>query len=136
MKLKEGMYVRTEEGEISKIEWITFQQWEGLENTVKATFWLENNERLDYPIDNFKASFNLIDLVKKGDYVNGYPVVDIMDSYDTETKRRINRTVYIDKPCAGVKIGWTPLLNGDIKDIVTKEQFNACKYVVERDNHE
>lgn len=36
MKLKEGMYVRTEEGEISKIKWIALQRWEGLENTIEA----------------------------------------------------------------------------------------------------
>ena len=42
LELKEGMYVRTDEGEISKIEWFTFQRWEGLDNTVEASFWLEN----------------------------------------------------------------------------------------------
>lgn len=119
MELKEGMYIRTEEGEISKIEWITFQRWEGLENTVKATFWLENNERLEYPRDNFKASFNLIDLIKVGDYVNGVKVTEIKDGKPYhEDYNDPYFSYYFEE--------------NNIKDIVTKEQFNACKYVVER----
>ena len=126
MELKEGMYVRTEEGEISKIEWITFQQWEGLENTVKATFWLENNERLDYPIDNFKASFNLIDLIEVGDYVNGTFVLDF------DTLQTGEKAIIVD---GLITYGWGQgvIPANEVKDIVTKEQFNACKYVVERD---
>lgn len=116
MKLKEGMYVRTEE-EISKIEWITFQQWEGLDNTIEARFKLENKENLRYPQDNFKVSENLIDLIQVGDYVNGYKVthvypnlikVDSADIWEIHTQ--------------------------DIKSIVTKEQFESMKYIVERDD--
>lgn len=127
MEIKKGMYIRYA-GNIDKVFGVVIDKNNSSLNRVYA----ENETVFFDEIE--KASFNLIDLVKKGDYVNGYPVVDIMDSYDTETKRRINRTVYIDKPCAGVKIWWTPLLNGDIKEVITKEQFEDCKYVVERDN--
>ena len=125
MELKEGMYVRTEEGEISKIEWITFQQWEGLENTVKATFWLENDERLDYPIDNFKASFNIIDLIEEGDYVNGYEVIEKPYCYHDVCFVSVN-----SRESWGWGIGEMPM--NEIKSIVTKEQFETMKYIIEK----
>lgn len=131
MELQKGMYIRYTRGMING----------NIPPRIAKIVDCSDNELIK--IDNGQVilnediigipSFDLIYLIKIGDYVNGYPVVDIMDSYDTETKRRINRTVYIDKPCAGVKIWWTPLLNGDIKEVITKEQFEACKYLIERD---
>lgn len=137
MKLKEGMYIRFKDKRgIQYIRKITSINTEKPDKRYAAIFIdKEANNCNGVSLKNIigKPSFDLIYLIKIGDYVNGYPVVDIMDSYDTETKRRINRTVYIDKPCAGVKIWWTPLLNGDIKEVITKEQFDSMKYVVERD---
>ena len=111
MELKEGMYVRTEEGEISKIEWFTFQRWEGLDNTVEASFWLENKERLEYPRDNFKASYNIIDLIEVGDYVNGYEVTS-KDQF------------------LGIGNHDWYIADHEIKSIVTKEQFESMSYKV------
>ena len=120
MELKEGMYVRTDEGEISKIEWFTFQRWEGLDNTVEASFWLENKERLEYPRDNFKASNNIIDLIEEGDYVNGYYVEDVLKTF-------VNVAVgsnYFQSPT---------IYEEDIKSIVTKEQFYQISYNLPKD---
>lgn len=123
MELKEGMYVRTEEGEISKIKWITLQRWQGLENTIEASFILENNETLEYPRDNFKASNDIIDLIEVGDYVNGEKVTSA-EPIDKSDKERYlgfgDYDYYIHN-------------SEDIKDVVTKEQFEACKYAIERD---
>lgn len=117
MKLEEGMYVRTEEGEISKIRWITGQRWEGLDNTIEASFMLENKENIEYPRDNFKASYNLIDLIEAGDYVNGERV-----QYKTYSRQLISDGGYdILKKYQG------------IKTIVTKEQFESMKYEVKKD---
>lgn len=113
MEIKEGMYVRTEEGEISKIKWITLQKWEGLENTVEASFVLETNESLEYPRDNFKASDSIIDLIEPGDYVNGYKVTYVYPNL--------------------IKVDSTDIWEihpHDIKSIVTKEMFNSVKYEV------
>lgn len=121
MILKEGMYVRTEEGEISKIEWITSQQWEGLDNTIEASFKLENKENLRYPQDNFKVSENLIDLIEVGDYVNGKKVDKISFIYgEYYIKTKVSNTGNYDY-----------LPEHLIEDIVTKEQFESMKYVVE-----
>lgn len=115
MKLEVGMYVRTEEGEISKIEWFTFQSWEGLDKTVEASFWLENKERLEYPRDNFKASHNIIDLIEVGDYVNGDKVIYTNDGYVEVGEENDN-------------IGFTS--DKFIKSIVTKKQFESMSYKV------
>lgn len=121
MELKEGMYVRTKEGEISKIKWITSQRWEGLENTIEASFMLENNESLEYPRDNFKSSFNIIDLIEEGDYVNGKKVDKICFLEDTYyIKTKVSNTGNYDY-----------LPEHLIEDIVTKEQMEAIKYVIE-----
>ena len=122
MVLKEGMYVRTEEGEISKIKWITAQRWEGLENTIEASFMLENNESLEYPRDNFKASDSIIDLIEPGDYVNGKRVYNISI---------VDGLKYLDVEVEDY-LSDIPFINADqITSIVTKEQFNSVKYEVE-----
>lgn len=124
MKLKEGMYVRTEEGEISKIEWITVQRWEGLKNTIEASFYLENKESLEYPRDNFKASENIIDLIEVGDYVNGEKVTSAEPVDKNDNDRYLGFGDY----------DYYIHTSEDIKDVVTKEQFESMKYIVERDD--
>lgn len=122
MVLKEGMYVRTEEGEISKIKWITAQRWKGLENTIEASFMLENDESLEYLRDNFKASDSIIDLIEPGDYVNGKRVYNISI---------VNGLKYLDVEVEDY-LSDMPFINADqITSVVTKEQFNSVKYEVE-----
>lgn len=128
MKLEEGMYVRTKEGEISKIKWITVQRWEGLDNTIEASFMLENKENIEYPRDNFKASHSLIDLIEVGDYVNGHEVIEV--GIEEEGYRYVE--LDFDKNCDELHWGeYSSLQNVDIKSVVTKEQFNSVKYEVE-----
>lgn len=122
MKLEEGMYVRTEKGEISKIKWITVQRWEGLDNTIEASFMLENKENIEYPRDNFKASHNLIDLIEVGDYVNG----ELVTFISSNPKKNQN-----GKPRIILNNSYS-LFNKyeEINSIVTKEQFESMKYEV------
>ena len=126
MKLEEGMYVRTEEGEISKIKWITVQRWEGLDNTIEASFMLENKENIEYPRDNFKASHSLIDLIEVGDYVNGLRINGITEADENHDVRLVwNLTTYGDDDIS--------FSNEEIKSIVTKERFENMKYEVKKD---
>lgn len=124
MKLEEGMYVRTEEGEISKIKWITVQRWEGLDNTIEANFMLENKDHIEYPRDNFKASHKLIDLIEVGDYVNGYLVTFV---YNPDGKKVIR--IELEK---GTLKGHIISKSEQIKSVVTKEQFESMKYEVKK----
>lgn len=69
MKLEIGMYVRTKRGKIGQIVRIN-------KDSVAIEFnkmW-QDQIRLENII---KASFNIIDLIKEGDYVNGKKVYSI-----------------------------------------------------------
>lgn len=63
-------------------------------------------------------SFDLINLIEVGDYVNGLPVTF------NAIERGGNIVIVVGGDCFN---------ESEIKDIVTKEQFEAMKYVVERD---
>ena len=115
--LKPNMYVRYKyhnEQKIGKVDFIIYNEIAD-ENFIGLT----NNEGI-FEGKILKASFNIIDLIEVGDYVNGYKVT------------------YIDKDNQIIRVdgfGWgTNIIRKDnIKNIVTKEQFEAMKYVVERD---
>ena len=131
MKISKGMYVRYKyhnEQKIGKVDFIIYNEFAD-ENFIGLT----NNEGI-FEGKILKANFNIIDLIEVGDYINGYPVVDILECYDNDTKRKINRIVYIDKAGFEIDNRLTIVGNNDIKDIITKEQFNSMKYVIERDN--
>lgn len=120
MELKVGMYIRSKDKNgvqyIRKIVELPEETRYGsivVDKDIHNVFWVSKKNVL-------KVSFNLIDLIEVGDYINGLPVT----------------FVYIPD---GVKASYFLLgtyqkhfINEDIKDIVTKEQFDACKYVVER----
>lgn len=72
------------------------------------------------------ASHRLIDLIDKGDYVNGYKVLWV---YNTEIAKSGPLYVVIDNHDDGE----SRIVEEDIKDIVTKEQFDSMKYVVKED---
>lgn len=126
MKIQEGMYVRTHQGIAKIVEKpnISVVVW----NDRRVIYVDENGHPVPTSFNFFVFedeitvfSFNIIDLIKVGDYINGLPVT----------------FVYIPD---GVKASYFMLgtyqkhfINEDIKDIVTKEQLDACKYVVERD---
>ena len=76
-----------------------------------------NNEILESDIIG-KPSFDLIDLIEVGDYVNGLPVIF------NAVERGGNIVIVIGGDC---------FREEEIKDIVTKEEFESRKYVVERD---
>ena len=115
MKLEVGMYVRTNRGEIFKFVKIENGQYRrtlGSDNeTMTTTFKLENV---------LKYSYNIIDLIEEGDYVNGLLVVE----YD-------NKNHCFICECGGMFTGENWIYkSGDIKSIVTKEQFENVKYKI------
>ena len=126
MELKVGMYVRFKNNKniqyIGKIVNINEYREPCFKYVVQVS-WYD-----DYIFigdeDILKASFNLIDLIKVGDYVNGEKVTSAEPVDKNDTGRYLgfgDYDYYIHD-------------NEDIKDVVTKEQFNLMKYVVERDD--
>ena len=110
MELKEGMYVRTKKGKIYKFE---------SDNSMAK------NGAKKYMVN---CSYNIIDLIEEGDYVNGHQVYEV----DRECCRiTLNGGSYGDefrltylRPALGENMG--------IKSIVTKEQFESISYKVNK----
>ena len=109
LELRENMYVRTKDGEIHKIKSINYEYIE-----------YENGFGIPYELKEYivKASYNIIDILKEGDYVNGLLVTRILEDNETNEK-------YIN--LYGSVSEWE---EEDIKSIVTKEQFSQMEYKV------
>lgn len=109
LELKENMYVRTKDGEIHKIKSINDEYIE-----------YENGFGIPYELKEYivKASYNIIDILEVGDYVNGSPIC----SFKTDEKDRI--WIYTD---SNYKCGY---LENEIKTIVTHEQMEQMAYKI------
>lgn len=143
MKLEVGMYIRTDKGFIAKIKEFKHHYTKGkrsedgysVKEVVENYLSLDGNqcrliESIDYSIppcypsdeelDEIKShivktSYNIIDILEVGDYVNGYYVEDVLKTF-------VNVAVgsnYFQSPTIYEK---------DIKSIVTKKQFENMKY--------
>lgn len=112
MKLKVGQFIRTNDGYINKIEKVN--QFNVLVDG-RDLF----GEELNIPTNEItKASFNIIDLIEVGDYVNGLPVAKTNEYIGTYEK-------YIE--LYGSCSDWE---NEDIKTIITHEQMEQMAYKV------
>jgi hypothetical protein len=110
MKLELGMYVRTYKKGILKIK-----------KNVSAVIdggYVFIDEKVFTSYNIKKSSFNLIDLIEVGDYVNGYEIIANKDEYEIGYFHQ-NGNFYT-------------LLGTEIKSILTHEQYEAnCYKVVE-----
>lgn len=129
MELKKGMYIRSKDKAgnqfIRKIVDLPEDTRYGsivVDKDIHNVLWVSKKNVL-------KASFNLINLIEVGDYVNRYCVLDF------ETLATGEKAIIVD---GLISYGWGQgvIPANEVKDIVTKEQFNACKYVVERATNE
>lgn len=120
LELKENMYVRNCYGRIAKIEdiedniaycdnWL-YQRYEEF-----ITFIELNNEKDINKIT--KVSFDIIDILEVGDYVNGYPIYEIVE-YEDDTRAIViaddNKSIIWEKQ--------------DIKSVITHEQMEQMAY--------
>ena len=128
MKLKEGMYIRfkryTGAVSIGQIFDVDIDKY-----NFCLSIDLGNSRLLFFDKEDIvKYSFDLIDLIEVGDYVNGYKVIDVID-FDIYGKKITDREIVIDK------LGYTAyrrtiLSNADIKSVVTKEMFEKSEFYV------
>lgn len=108
MELKVGMYVRTKYGLMGKI----IKTWESKSKEIIG--FNVNNERIDLELDTeYKTSYNIIDLIEVGDYVNGEKVnyISVMNNFVGVNELR---TIKKD----------------DIKEILTHEQYENNVYKI------
>ena len=105
-KIKVGDYVRTKDGEITRIVDTNMFDKTIYKDIQGAKYYLE---------DIVKHSPNIIDLIEVGDYVNG----------------KLIHKVDIGKNYAYIYYGNCKTFTGyQIKSIVTKEQFKIVSYEV------
>ena len=125
MKLEVGEFIRTPYG-IRKIVNITKDDGYGKPKVrvIELDRHLNTPYKFDYifytdenVIKKCKTSYNIIDILEVGDYVNGYYVEDVLKTF-------VNVAVgsnYFQSPTIYEK---------DIKSIVTKQQFENMEYKV------
>ena len=126
MKLEVGLFVRTPYG-IRKIVNITKDDGYGKPRVkvIELDDFLNTGYKFNYKfytdekiIKECKASYNIIDILEEGDYVNGSEVIDIDDEWITMSDTRVP----ILKSIANVMI----------ETIVTKEQFEQTAYKINK----
>lgn len=118
--IKVGEYIRTKNG-IRRFVRITDNGLYQIDEKVpfetgNVTVWaLSLTEK-----EILKHSFNIIDLIKIGDYVN----CRLIEEISSEDGRK-----YVGENC-GDSYYDCVYFNEDIKSVVTKEQFENMKYIV------
>lgn len=114
--MKVGDYVRTKDGRIAKIETMV-DDFLWFDNVIYYTY-SDGIDTLNIEdIDKYiiKSSPNIIDLIEVGDYVNGWKVTQMTNSY--------------------VEICWGRdsdefIKPENIKSVLTKEQFEQMEYKI------
>lgn len=117
MELKKGMYIRSKDKAgnqfIKKIVDLPEDTRYGsivVDKDIHNVLWVSKKNVL-------KASFDLFDLIEVGDFLDNHCVEKIKDD-----------TIYLND---GYFIAREDI-EEFVSSIVTKEQFEACKYVIER----
>lgn len=111
MKLEAGQFVRTNDGYINKIKKV---------NQFNVLVYGRDlfGEELNIPNNEItKASYNIIDLIEKNDYINGSWVNEIVDG----------KPIHEDYNDPFYSFGWE---NDDIKTVITHEQMEQMAYKV------
>lgn len=125
--IRVGEFVRTKHQGIKRIDWINENapinrykyktgesDWDGeWYGTIKTT-------------DITKHSFNIIDLIEVGDFVNGKRVFATDNRINDNGEKVILTENYDEWTDDGV------IANKDIKEILTKEQYNSNCYRLEK----
>lgn len=114
-KLETNMYVRTKWGYICKIININDFREPNMKYGVEASYLRDVMFIGDD--DVVKASYNIIDLIKKNDYINGSWVNKIVDG----------KPIHEDYNDPFYSFGWE---NDDIKTVITHEQIEQMEYKV------
>lgn len=129
MELKEGMYVRTKYNDFCNM--VAIRKMDEIDDD--GSFWID-----DYIIDTYGdeqnklheedvefASEDIVNVIKPGDYVNGYLVTTVSKDAYGET------IVFVGQRLIEEAGYYRSYYSKDIKTIVTKEQFALMEYEVE-----
>lgn len=118
MEIKQGMYVRTKDGELFQCLMISIDE----NNPSLNRFMNEWGNMIMFDEIDGEPSFDIAELVRVGDYVNGKPVVH---KYYIK-----GDSIFLIKLFGGKCIHSSK----HIESVVTKEMFNGCKYEVQHES--
>ena len=122
LELRENMYIRTKDGYISQ-----YKYYDTTNAYMKKLLCIPlNNGTFANIEDIVKASYNIIDILEVGDYVNGEKVIRI--DKDPFIKGQINLWTNTITSNYWGDISLSPIIEKDIKSIVTKEMFSSMEY--------
>ena len=122
MELSVGMYVRTKK--LLNYDYVMITKIKHIEEKETCLhIWLENKDLITEKYIT-KASYDIIDLIELGDYVNELPVEAYYTRYDEEKDDYIKiGIITLEDYCKGT---FTSV--EEIKTIATKEQFSQIQY--------
>lgn len=116
MKLEVGMYIRTKDGYISQ-----YKYYDTTNAYMEKLLCIPLNNGTFVNIEDIiKASYNIIDILEIGDYVNGYKVS--LKGYDYA------HFVQCDYPVENGTTNHYKFYKQAIKSVVTKELFEIAEY--------
>lgn len=128
-EIKVGEYIRTKDG-IRKLVEI----YEGKYKTVFGKYLLDKCYKGSPSIAEKnigKHSFNILDLIEVGDYVNGHKVYesdDVLVIFNIDDFEYFVNPMGLDLDKYRVVLEWQD--ENYIKNVVTKEQFESIEYKV------
>ena len=117
MDVKDNEYIRTIQGTIARIEDTEFDICFNGIGEVMYKHWVEDFGGSHVIYEKITThSFNKIDLVEVGDYINGYRILEIHEALATDDERILD-------------IGYgMAIFNENVETIVTKELIKANEY--------
>lgn len=118
LEIKENMYYRTRGGAIGKI--VSLEDFNEREYKLNG-FYIDKNAIV-------KASYNIIDILEIGDYVNGSEVLSFENTYIEEDDKFVPIGVVTENCYLDYTDSW--ILEKDIKSVITHEQMNQMEYKV------
>lgn len=135
-EIKVGDYIRTYDGIIGKVDDVMYISTNGVYIDIIFLNGCADETNFVKCEDIVKHSSNIIDLIEKGDYVNGF----LIDYIDLDCKVPFLRS---ERPYREATTWYKDLIEKgkdynmclhfkqeDIKSIVTKEQFENGEYLV------
>lgn len=136
MKLEVGKWCRTKKGTIFKIIGGNVDMWEididysylsKCENEDYNSYaYNKNNSLFEYLV--VKTSYNIIDILEKGDYVNGSEVLCFESKYVEEDDKFVPIGVITENCYLENTDSW--IIEKDIKSVITHEQMEQMAYKV------
>lgn len=138
MELKDGMFVRTKYSDYCNI--VAIRKIYEIDKDNNE-IWLDDDVIDDYgdlyntvrEQDIEIASENIIDVIKVGDYVNGYKIEEVNNNLNEHEGICNCLDTYLWRVNDLGIFEEIVIFENDIKSVVTKEQFESMKYEVKKD---